>query len=149
MGRVPEGASAGRSLCAEVGENGVDALIREGALGQCELLEDVSRVRLYRLGRDVEALGDAAVGEPFSHEGEDFAFAGGELVERVGRPAPVEQLGDEGGIDDDATREDARDRFGQLRWVEDAVLEEVPNRALSPFEQPKRVFGLDVLGEDE
>jgi hypothetical protein len=98
-----------------VGEDGAHAFVFERALGKAQLLEDVAYVRLDGLRRDVEPLRDAAVGQALGHQAEHFAFPGGQLVERVGASAAVEQLGDEGRVDDDAAGDNTCDRVREIR----------------------------------
>jgi hypothetical protein len=95
----------------------------------------VAYVRLDGLRRDVEPLRDAAVGQALGHQAEHFAFPGGQLVERVGASAAVEQLGDEGRVDDDAAGDNTCDRVRELRDVEDAVFEQVADAPLASLEQ--------------
>jgi hypothetical protein len=44
---------------------------------------------------------------------------------------------------------DPANRLGQLAGIEHSVFEEIPAALLVAVEQPDRVLGLDVLGEDE
>ena len=125
------------------------ALVVERALRDLELLEDVSDVRLDRLRRDIETLRDPAVGEALRHQCEHLPLARRQLVERIRAAPTLEQRRDQLWIDDDAARDDARDRVRQLVHVEYAVLEQVPDPLLIAVEEPERILGLDVLREHE
>ena len=67
---------------AEVGEHGEDSAVVVGGFGEVEFEKDLADVSFDGLGADEESLGDRPVGSAFGHQGEDFAFAVGELVER-------------------------------------------------------------------
>jgi hypothetical protein len=63
------------ALGPKVRQDRVDALVFECALGKAELLEDVARVGLYGLRRDVESLCDPAVGQALRHQVQHLAFS--------------------------------------------------------------------------
>jgi hypothetical protein len=65
------GATCSRS---QVCEDGVNAPILCGAGGKVELAQDVTDVRFDRSRRQPEARCDAAVGETFGYQAEDFAL---------------------------------------------------------------------------
>src|SRR5262249_26439910 len=91
----------------QVGEHRIHAPIVGGRRREAELADDVTDVRLDRVCGDVEALGDATVGETLCHEGEHLALARCEVLERAVLGRAVEQLRDEGRVDHGLTGGDA------------------------------------------
>src|SRR5215208_2200824 len=96
------------------------------ALGpQPEFEEDAVDVGLDGFGCEEEPLAYALVREALGHQGEDFALAAGELVERIFLAAAAEKLGHDLRVDRRPARADAADRVGEVSEVGDPVFEQV------------------------
>jgi hypothetical protein len=75
--------------------------------------------------------GQRAVGPALGHEGEYPTLLSGERGERIPLPLAVHQPGNEFGVDDAVTGDDATDVGGERRQVADAVLEQADAVAAS------------------
>lgn len=109
---------------SDVGEDGEDAPVSVAMVGDVELGEDVSDVSFDGAVADKEASGDCVVGESLGHEGEDFAFAFGQAVER-GVVVLCDERGNDFRVERRASIGDAFGRCEELADFEDAVFQEV------------------------
>ncbi len=100
-------------------------------------------------GREEQSIADRLVRTAFGHEGEDFAFALGQVIERDARSTPPDELGDDLGIDDRAATGDASDRVGEVLEVVDTILEQVAHPAGAVGDQAEGERRVDILGQDE
>jgi hypothetical protein len=88
-------------------EHGEDAAVAVFAFGYVEFHEEVADVRLDGALAEVEALGDACVGEAFGHQLEHVAFPVGELSERVVVALCRDAAGDDLGVERGSSLGDA------------------------------------------
>src|SRR6266545_886639 len=137
------------SARVEVDEHGADSPVVRGGDGESELAHDVANVRLDRVRCDEEPVRDAAVGQALGHQGEDLSFPDGQPVERIALAGSADELRDEGRIDDGLARGDALERSDEVADVEHTVLQQIADPLAGAVEKPERVFGLDVLREQQ
>src|SRR3954454_13283113 len=109
----------------EPGPNREHAAMIVGLGEQAELAEDAPDVRLDGLLGEREPLGDGSVRSTFGHCGEDVLLTCRQGVDAIARASTAEELGDDVGIEDCAAGGNGGDGFGEHRYVEDVVLEEI------------------------
>jgi hypothetical protein len=95
---------------SEIGEDGQHAPVVQTIRGQTELAQDVTDVRLDRLGRQPQPLADAPVGEPFGEQRENLTLTAGQLIEPTPSCWATEQQAHEFGVNDGLAAPDAVDR---------------------------------------
>ena len=98
---------------------------------------------------DVQALGDPAVGQPFDHQRQHVALAGGEAFERAGAAPAAHHPRDHLGVQRRPARGHLAHRAEEVVEVGDAILEQVADALRVVAEQLQRVALGQVLGEHE
>ena len=91
----------------------------------------------------------ARLERPSATQTEHLALAVSQLGERVFAAPSPQEARDDRRVDDGLALGDPTQRVDEHGNVEDALLEQVADALGMLFEQPQRVAGLDVLGEDE
>ena len=119
-------------------------------VGELELGEDAVDVLFDGVLADTERPGDALLLLPLCRQREDFALALAQGVEGVVvAPGPVDELGDDGGVENGAALGDSADARGELVEGGEAVLEQVADAFGAVLDQLEGVAWLEVLGEDD
>ena len=98
---------------------------------------------------DDQLVGDAVVGAPLSHQGEDLELARREVVERAAGPPPADHALHDLGIERRAAAGDAPDRVGEQRQIAHAVLEQVADAAGAVADEVERIAVLEELRQDD
>ena len=96
-----------------------------GGLGDVELLEHETNVRLDGLGAQEQRLADRRVGAALGHQPEHLALAFGEVVERIALSRAHHEAGDDRRIDHAVAVDDALEGIGEDGHVRHPVLEQV------------------------
>jgi hypothetical protein len=112
---------------AQEGKDSEDAAVIAGCVAEAEFGEDLTYVGFHGLGAEEQLVADALVGVTLGHQGEDLAFAVGELGERAAVTLAGHEPRHDGRVDDTLALGHAPDGIGEHRDVGDAFLEQVPD----------------------
>jgi hypothetical protein len=111
-------------VCGEVRKDGQHSPVAVLGLGDVEFEQQVSYVCLHGATAEVQALGDAGVGEPFGHQLEHLTLTLGQLVEAWHR-RPAHHATDDVRVERRAALGHAFCSGQEVRDLKQPVLQEV------------------------
>lgn len=120
-----------------------------GRRGEVELREDARHVLFDGAQCDEHPVRDRLIRATLGDQLHHLSLARGERIEGIIGTSPSEELAHDVGVERRASFTHAAYSRGELLEIRDPVLQQVTDAVRAVFEQPDRICGLDVLGEDE